>query len=503
MNALIKISSISLLCVLLINNMNAAPVRSGSTYISHFENVLGTSLALKVKTVSAQKAVVAETAALQEIQRLSSILSTYDANSEFSKWMGTKNKSVPVSAELMEVLQLFDQWKIRSAGALDPAAQVISNLWKNAAAKQQIPDAAAKQNAITAVQQTHWILDPAAQTATHLSDAPLVLNSFVKSYIIRKAADKAMEASGAEGIMLNIGGDIIVAGDQTESIRISDPRADAENDAPVAEIRLQNLAVATSGNYRRGVSIKGQWYSHIVDPRTAEPAADIISATVVSPQPTDAGAMATAFTIVTPEEASQLAAAVPGTEYLLITKEGNRIESKGWSALEEHKTENIIMPAAKADQWNTDFEVAINLELAQFPGFARRPFVAIWVEDKETNAVIRTVSVWYNKERWLHDLRSWYTNFAKYTSAEGGMSTIASATRSAGKYTLKWDGKDDKGNYVKPGTYVIKIEAAREHGTYQIMSQEIECVKKKEQQFTIPGNTEISAASVEYRKKQK
>jgi thiamine biosynthesis lipoprotein ApbE len=500
MKALFRIS-MSLFFVLMLSTIHANPIRSGNSYVSHFENVLGTSLALKVKTASEQKASVAEAAALQEIQRLSSILSTYDANSEFSKWMRTQKTAVPVSAELMEVLQLFDQWKLRSSGALDPAAQVISNLWKEAARAQQLPDAAAKQAAVASVQQTHWILDPAKQTAIHLTNTPLVLNSFVKSYIIRKATDKALAESGAEGIMMNIGGDIVVAGDQTESIRISDPRADAENDAPLAKIRLQHLAVATSGNYRRGVSINGQWYSHIVDPRTAEPASAIISATVVSPNATDAGAMATAFTIVTPAEAEQMAAAVPGTEYLLITNEGKRIESKGWNALEEQKTEKIITSLAKADQWNTDFEVVINLELAQFPGFARRPFVAIWVEDKETNTVVRTVSVWYNKERWLHDLRAWYGNFAKYNSAEGGMATIASATRSAGKYTLKWDGKDDKGNYVKPGTYVIKIEAAREHGTYQIMSQEIECAKKKAQQFTIPGNTEISAASVEYKKK--
>ena len=50
---------------------------------------------------------------------------------------------------------------------------------------------------------------------------------------------------------------------------------------------VHDLAVATSGDYRRGVTIGGQHYSHIVDPRTGMPADNIISSTVVAPNPAD------------------------------------------------------------------------------------------------------------------------------------------------------------------------------------------------------------------------
>ena len=49
-------------------------------------------------------------------------------------------------------------------------------------------------------------------------------------------------------------------------------------------------------------------YSHILDPRTAVPAGNVISATVVADTPTDAGALATAFTVLTPAESRALAA---------------------------------------------------------------------------------------------------------------------------------------------------------------------------------------------------
>lgn len=479
----------------------AAPVwdKKAGVYTSHFENVLGTSLQIKIKTHAEIQAAAAEAAALHEIERLSTILSAYDTRSEFSRWMQTSGKPVAVSQELFEVLSLFDQWRSKTGGALDASAQVISKIWKEAAARQTVPSADKIHEAVQQVRTSHWQLDPIHQTATHTSTAPLVLNSFAKSYIIRKATAAAMEVKEVEAVVLNIGGDIVVAGDLNETIRISNPKAAAENDAPLQTLQLNNRAVATSGNYRRGELINGQWYSHIVDPRTGMPVGEVISATVVSPNATDAGALATAFNVLTPQESAALAASIAGTEFLLVTKNGEQIKSRGWDALTVTEPAiNSNKPAA--NQWDDNFELVINLELAQLPGFARRPFAAFWVVD-ENKKTVRTIAVWYNKERWLHDLRVWFsTNKANFTGEAGNMSTISSATRSAGKYALKWDGKDDKGNYVNPGKYTIYIEVVREHGTYQLMSGEINCAKKA-QQVTIAGNAEVTGALLEYRKK--
>jgi hypothetical protein len=145
-------------------------------------------------------------------------------------------------------------------------------------------------------------------------------------------------------------------------------------------------------------------------------------------------------------------------------------------------------------------ELGITLELAQLGGFARRPYVAVWIEDKDKFPV-RTLALWYQKERWLPDLRGWYRDDRMRAMAEGNeiAASIASATRAPGKYTLKWDGKDNAGKPVKPGKYTVNIEAAREHGTYQIMRQEME-LDGKPKQFQLSGNQEISSAAIDYRK---
>lgn len=480
---------------------DARPIRDNNAgvYTSHFENVLGTSLQIKVKTQSEKTAAAAEAAALHEIERLAAVLSAYDTRSEFSRWIQTSGKPVAVSAELFEVLSLFDHWRSQTGGALDAAAQLIGQLWKEAAATQNLPSADKLRQAVQQVQTSHWQLDAVHQTAAHTSNAPLVLNSFAKSYIIRHAAAAAMDVKDVEAVVVNIGGDIVVEGNITETIHISDPKADAENDAPLQTLLLNNRSVATSGNYRRGQLINGQWYSHIVDPRTGMPVEEVISATVVSPNATDAGALATAFNVLTPDQSAALAATIPGTEFLLVTKTGQQIRSQGWEALTVPAT---VAPVTKpaANQWDDNYELVINIELAQLPGFARRPFAAVWVVD-EDNKPVRTIAVWYNKERWLHELRAWFsTNKASFTGEAGSMSTISSATRSAGKYALKWDGKDDKGNYVKPGKYTINIEVVREHGTYQLMSGEINCARKA-QQVSLTGNAEVAGALLEYRKK--
>ena len=155
-----------------------------------------------------------------------------------------------------------------------------------------------------------------------------------------QAADAALAVQGINGLVLNIGGDIVVRGEHAERINVSNPKADAENDPPAAQIQISNKTIATSGNYRRGVIIGGKWYSHIVNPQTGMPATQVISATVVANNSTDAGALATALNVLSPEQGKQLVASIPGAEYMLITAGGKRIESDGWK--------NIKLPEAKS-----------------------------------------------------------------------------------------------------------------------------------------------------------
>ncbi|MDO7854101.1 DUF2271 domain-containing protein [Hymenobacter convexus] len=482
------------------------PHKATRLYVSDYENVLGTSLEIKIDADAEQHATQAESAALHEVDRLNKILSSYDASSEFSRWMRAGKAPLAVSPELYEVLALFEQWRLKSDGALDASAETVGQLWREAAKQNRQPTAAEISAAVAAVHQQHYVLNAQNHTAQRTSTAPLALNSFAKSYIMNKAAEAALATPGVSGLVVNIGGDILVRGEHTEQINVSNPRADAENDQPVAQLQVSDKTIATSGNYRRGELIGGRWYSHIIDPRTGRPASEVISATVVADKATDAGALATALNVLPTTEGPALVAAVPGAEFMLLTADGRRLESAGWRKLARPATKPAAeKPAAptKDKPWDPAYEVAINLELATIEGVrVHRPFVAVWVVDEKKQPV-RQIALWYNKPRWLDDMRFWYaTYYDQFAAANSTLSSTASATRSPGKYTLKWDGKDDKGNLVpQGGTYTVLVEVAREHGTHQMLKQDLNVAKKKPLHFELPPNTEVASASVDFRKK--
>jgi FAD:protein FMN transferase len=510
----------SLICLPLASTavFNGAPTQPTSAWQQqdvawafHYENVLGTSMAVTLRASNRNEAESAEAALLGSIDRQDLILSSW-RDSEVSRWLATHNNTAKVSPELLEVLSLFDHWREATGGALDPSAEIAVRLWQKAAAEHRQPTRAEIERAIEAMQQTHWQVDRLRDAAIHLTDTPLAFASFTKSYIAGHAADAAL-AAGATGVMLNIGGDIVVRGNFAQIVDIANPLGSAENDLPIDRILVRDRAVATSGSYRRGFNLTANSsaaqpeFSHIIDPRTATPAGHILSSTVVARDPATAGALATAFSVLGADESHSLATKTGGVEYLLLTRNGDRIASDGWSAYQTPflRTAAYAAPPVAARSpdnsvWNQNYELDINLELARIDDFRyRRPYVAVWVEGQD-HLPVRTIALWSGKPRYLSDLRSWYHTAQLRGNVDDVLRTVSSATRSPGKYTLKWDGKDDEGKLVKSGEYTIFIEVAREHGTYQILRQPMN-FSGQPQQVTLPAGSEIGGATLDYHKR--
>jgi FAD:protein FMN transferase len=481
--------------------------RRTETFVRSYDHVLGTSMELKMLASSADAADRAERAVLASVDHDARILSGYDATSEFSRWMATSGDPVSVSPELFDVLQRFDVWRGRTGGALDASAEAVSRVWRVAATQGHIPSSDHIARAVADVRQAHWHLDPVARTATHLSAAPLMLNSFTKSYIVDRAAAAGLAEAGVRAIVVNIGGDIVVRGAWTETVNVTNPHASADNEPPLAQVAVQDRAVATSGVYRRGFDIDGVHYSHIVDPRTGRPTGHVLGATVVARDAADAGALATAMCVLTPEESERLADLVPTAEYLLVLADGREIESAGWRAMMPQAARPSLAPqpvatlhAAEQERWNAGFELTVSFDVAAQAFRARRPYLAVWVEDGDRSPV-KTLAVWYSARhsRWLPDLRAWYRSDRLRTMAGGTdiLGSVSSATRGPGHYTLTWDGKDNAGQFVKPGPYTVNLEVAREHGTYQLMRQEID-LSGVAHRIELKGNVEVAAASLDY-----
>jgi hypothetical protein len=394
--------------------------------------------------------------------------------------------------------------------------QALSRLWSRAAALDREPTDAERAEARAVFRSPAWRLDPASRTAERLSDVPLTLDAIAKGYIVELACDAALAGgrTGVRGLLLNIGGDLRACGEEPWAIGIVPPAADSESSAPMAAVAVRDRAVATSGRSQRGYRIQDKWYSHIFDPRTGLPAGAVAGATVIAGRSADADALATILNVVAPEEGLRLVGTVPGAECLIVAADGRVFRSAGWGGFEVARPFGAAgaadEPAKGEGAWGDEWEVAIDFQINQPDTEGRpyrRPYVVVWVEDPK-GVQVRTLLLWISLGgqgpfRWLPDLKRWYRGdqARMNTDKVDFVDSMSRPTRPPGKYSVVWDGKDNKGKPVPRGEYTIAIEAAREHGTYQII-RDVVTIDDKPFRDELKGNIEIKSAAIELRRKR-
>lgn len=98
-----------------------------------------------------------------------------------------------------------------------------------------------------------------------------------------------------------------------------------------------------------------------------------------------------------------------------------------------------------------------------------RPYVAVWVEPA-AGGPAQTIAVWYDIKKggnepgtkWLSDLRTWWRKGGRSLSLPAN--GVSGATRAPGTHVIPIPAS------IKPGQYVLYVEAARETGGREIVS---------------------------------
>ena len=487
-----------LLCTFLMSP--ALRAAEPGVFAFHHEGVLGTSLDLQFATPDAQQAAAAESAVLAEIERMRKILSTYDPASEISK-VNAATGTVSCAQEILDVLSAYDWWNAKSGGAYNGHLGELIRVWRTAEQAGTMPDAAVLQRVVAALRVPAWKIDVAAKTVTRTTAQALNVDSLGKGFIILKAAAIA-RAKSPQGFMINIGGDIF-AGGRVWPVGVADPKSSADNAAPLTRLKLKDFAISTSAAYERGYTIAGKRYSHILDPRTGYPAGGAASATVIASSNAVANALATTLCVLKPEEGLALAKTIPGVDCLIVGTDGRQFRTVGFAKFEDRPpVANLTTPqapqTAKGSAWPAGFQVTLALTLKTPPPGGgkrgpKRPYVAVWIEDADGKRV-RTVAVWGNRQKYFPDLREWWK--VARQDAEWAAS-ITRATRSPGAHRVAWDGLDDQGSPLPPGTYAVALEVNREHGAYCIERGTIACVKAAAQ-GKIPASAEFAEGQITF-----
>ncbi len=257
------------------------------------------------------------------LERVNGQMSTYLPESELSRINATNNNTwLPVSAPLMEVLLAARQISRQTQGAFDVTVAPLLELWGFAPGQDfTLPEAAQITRALHRVGYEKLQLDTETSSLQKAhGNLSLELSAIAKGYAVDQLADY-LEQLQVANYLVEIGGEIRARGvndkHQPWQIGIEQPLAGQHQVRQV--IRLHNMAMATSGDYRNFFEQDGRRYSHTIDPRNGYPVShNLASVTVLHPAAMHADAWATALLVLGPEAGYALAVQYELAAYFIM-----------------------------------------------------------------------------------------------------------------------------------------------------------------------------------------
>jgi thiamine biosynthesis lipoprotein len=235
-------------------------------------------------------------------------LSTYIPNSIISK-INRGEENVKVDKYFITCFnQAKEIWK-STDGNFDPTVYSLVNAWGFGPGKKQKME----QKVIDSLLQfVGFELIELKGDHVIKKDPRVALdfNAFAQGYSVDVVSD-FFKSKGVTSFIVEIGGEVYASGQQANGknwlIGIEQPFDNKETGNPLKEIiKLNNLAVATSGNNRRFFVEDGVKYAHHIDPKTGYPAKNtLLSASIFAEKCIISDATATGLLVMGLEKAKK------------------------------------------------------------------------------------------------------------------------------------------------------------------------------------------------------
>lgn len=239
-------------------------------------------------------------------------MSTWDPDSELSRFNASASVApVAISRETFDVLQGAVEINRLTGGAFDITLAPLVDAWGfGAVAAPSSPDEATLAGLREAVGANLLELDEAGPTARKKDPR---VRCDVSAIAPGYAADRLAALLAARGygdFLVDVGGELVARGrnDRGTPWQVAIERPQVDGRAIERTVSLRDLAIATSGDYRKYHEVDGRRVAHVVDPRTARPIEHrLASASVVHGDAMRADALATAMMVLGPDEGLALA----------------------------------------------------------------------------------------------------------------------------------------------------------------------------------------------------
>lgn len=138
--------------------------------------------------------------------------------------------------------------------------------------------------------------------------------------------------------------------------------------------------------------------------------------------------------------------------------------------------------SAQAETIEVSFEIP-DIDTSQY----RRPFVAIWLEEKTNWKSSQSLALWYDDAEWLKDLRRWWRKVGRYDKE---LDAFSGATKPAGRYKIA-----QEVNLEEHKAYVLYIEAVREHGNRTLLKAPISA-ERQTSSFSLEAGREVGPVTI-------
>ena len=268
---------------------------------------MGTTYTVKVVGLPAELKPERIQAAIDSIlEKINRQMSTYLPDSELSQLNRSQATDwIDASQELVDVLKQAQRVSALTNGAFDVTVGPLVNLWGFGPSTgiNQVPSDQDIQEARNRV--GYRGLQVRSSPPAIRKDRPdlyVDLSAIAKGYAVDKVAEH-LQALEIDDYMVEIGGEIQAKGrnasDRFWRIAVEKPSTGSRSLHTVIE--LNDVGIATSGDYRNYFEKEGRRYSHTIDPMTGHPVTHkLASVTVANPSTMQADVMATALMVLGP-----------------------------------------------------------------------------------------------------------------------------------------------------------------------------------------------------------
>jgi thiamine biosynthesis lipoprotein len=268
---------------------------------------------------------------IREIQRIERLLTTFNEFSETNRINAASGiEPVVVSRETFNLIQRSLRISALTQGAFDISyGSVDKRLWNFDEQMTALPDKETAKKMVRLINYQNIVLDDENGTV-YLREKGMRIGfgGIGKGYAAERAK-QVMKLQGVESGVVNASGDLTTWGLQPTgkqwTIAIADPNNSQQS---FSFLEISDMAVATSGNYEKFVTIAGKKYSHTINPHTGLPVSGIKSVTIITTNAEIADAMATPVTIMGINAGLDMINQMKNIEAIIVDDNDNLYTSK-------------------------------------------------------------------------------------------------------------------------------------------------------------------------------